>query len=377
MHRYGKKIALNDVSLNIPPSTSVAIIGPDGVGKSTLLGLIAGAKKLQGGDLTIFDGNVRKKSVRSMLEQRVAYMPQGLGKSLYAELSIRENLEFFARLYGHDKAERDRRIENLTEATGLLPFLDRPAGKLSGGMKQKLGLCCSLIHDPEILILDEPTTGVDPLSRRQFWALIDDIRSKQAGLTVLVATSYMEEAERFDYVVMMDNGRIIAEGSPESLKSKSGEKDLEKIFISSLPEDQRVGHHIPDVRPRNPSDNVIAIAAKNLTRRFGDFTAVEHVNFEIQRGEIFGFLGSNGCGKTTTMKMLTGLLPVSEGESSLFGTRLVPGDMENRKKIGYMSQSFSLYEELTVEQNLQLHARLFHSSERKVETSVFRRIAFS
>lgn len=370
VHHYGKKTALADVSLSIPAAMSVAIIGPDGVGKSTLLGLIAGAKKMQKGDLQIFGGDVRKKSVRGMLQQRVAYMPQGLGKNLYPELSIRENLEFFGRLYGHDKQERDRRIENLTGATGLLPFLDRPAGKLSGGMKQKLGLCCSLIHDPELLILDEPTTGVDPLSRRQFWTLIDDIRAAQKNLTVLVATSYMEEAETFDHVIMMNDGKIIAEGTAAALKQKSGEDTLEKAFISFLPEEAKGEHHAPEITPRDLSGSEIAISAKGLTKRFGAFVAVDHVSFEIPKGEIFGFLGSNGCGKSTTMKMLTGLLPISEGESSLFGVKLVPGDMENRKRIGYMSQAFSLYGELTVQQNFELHARLFHLPKDKAEERI-------
>ncbi len=356
---YGQQTALDDVTLHIDKGVSVAVIGPDGVGKSTLLGLISGAKKIQNGELVIFDGDVRKKSVRSMLQQRAAYMPQGLGKNLYPELSIRENLEFIGRLYGHGKKERDRRIENLTRATGLLTFLDRPAGKLSGGMKQKLGLCCALIHDPELLILDEPTTGVDPLSRKQFWELIDTIRAQQKDITVIVATSYMEEANNFDIVVMMNDGKIIAAGTPDELKSKSGCEDLEKAFIAFLPEDRRSGHEIPEITVRDLSGKEIAISAKNLTRRFGNFIAVDHVNFEIPRGEIFGFLGSNGCGKTTTMKMLTGLLPVSEGESSLFGEELVSGDMSNRKRIGYMSQNFSLYGELTVDQNIQLHARLY------------------
>ncbi|TKW61130.1 MAG: ATP-binding cassette domain-containing protein [Blastochloris viridis] len=369
-HHYGKTAAVNGVSLSIPQGASMAIIGPDGVGKSTLLGLIAGAKKLQKGDLHVFGGNVRERSVRAELQQRAAYMPQGLGKNLYPELSIRENLEFFARLYGHDKAERERRIEMLTRATRLFAFLDRPAGKLSGGMKQKLSLCCALIHDPDLLILDEPTTGVDPLSRKQFWQLIDDIRAERKGLSVLVATSYMEEADRFDQVVMMNEGKIIAQGSPSELRAECGEDDLEKAFIAFLPQDQRDGHEVPDVTPRDLSLEKIAISARNLTRRFGDFTAVDHVNFDIPQGEIFGFLGSNGCGKTTTMKMLTGLLPVNEGESSLFGEKLVPGDMRNRQRIGYMSQAFSLYGELTVDQNIWLHARLFKLAEDKAEARI-------
>ena len=359
-HQYGKVTALRDVSLNLQAGSSVAFIGPDGVGKSTLLALMAGAKRLQDGTLEIMGGDVRSAATRSMLQQRVAYMPQGLGRNLYADLSIRENLEFFARLYGQGRAERRQRIELLTRATGLYPFLDRPAGKLSGGMKQKLGLCCALIHDPELIILDEPTTGVDPLSRKQFWELINRIRHLHPGLTVVIATSYMEEAEAFDHVVMMNDGCIIAQGTAQELKQRSGEDDLERAFITFLPDELRASHEVPQVQQRDLSGQPIAIAARDLTRRFGDFTAVDHVSFDIPRGEIFGFLGSNGCGKTTTMKMLTGLLPVSEGRSSLLGQELVAGDMENRRRIGYMSQSFSLYGELTVAQNLWLHANLFH-----------------
>ena len=369
-HRYGKTQALASISLCIEQGRSVAFIGPDGVGKSTLLGLIAGAKRIQAGELAVFGGDVRKKSMQRTLKQRVAYMPQGLGKNLYPDLSIRENLEFFGRLYEQGKQERDARIKQLLEATGLTPFIDRPAGKLSGGMKQKLGLCCALIHDPELLILDEPTTGVDPLSRRQFWTLIDNIRAQQKNLTVLVATSYMEEAAQFDEVVMMDDGNIIAQGTAQALKQQSGTDDLEKAFIAFLPREKSRDHVVPDAKRRDLSNVPIAIEASGLTKRFGNFVAVDHVNFRIPTGEIFGFLGSNGCGKSTTMKMLTGLLVVSEGETALFGKKLVPGDIENRRRIGYMSQAFSLYGELTVHQNLTLHARLYGLSGEKAASRI-------
>lgn len=358
-HRYNGSWALRDVSLTIKTGSSIALIGPDGVGKSSLLGLLAGAKKVQDGDISIFGGDIRKKSMQRILQQRSAYMPQGLGRNLYPDLSIRENLEFFGQIYGHDKAEIARRIHDLLESTGLSAFVERPAGKLSGGMKQKLGLCSTLIHDPDLIILDEPTTGVDPLSRRQFWSLIDRIRDQRHNLTLLVATSYMEEADQFDHVIMMDEGRIIAQGSPEELKRTCAGQDLEQAFINFLPERKRSNHVTPVKLERDLSSRPIAIQADNLTRRFGDFVAVDSVSFKISTGEIFGFLGSNGCGKTTTMKMLTGLLPVSDGQSKLFGTPLVAGDLENRKRIGYMSQAFSLYSELTVDQNLQLHVHLF------------------
>lgn len=267
---------------------------------------------------------------------------------------------FFARLFGHDKAEREARITELLNSTGLTPFRDRPAGKLSGGMKQKLGLCCALIHDPELLILDEPTTGVDPLSRAQFWDLIDSIRQRQTNMSVLVATAYMEEAERFDWLVAMNAGEILATGSAQQLRAKTHSATLEQAFIALLPEAQRQAHKPVVIPPYHAEQEEIAIEAKDLTMRFGKFVAVDHVNFRIPRGEIFGFLGSNGCGKSTTMKMLTGLLPASEGQAWLFGQPVDPNDIDTRRRVGYMSQAFSLYNELTVRQNLELHARLFH-----------------
>ncbi|CAO3361190.1 ribosome-associated ATPase/putative transporter RbbA [Azospirillum melinis] len=360
-HRYGRTVALEDASLDIPAGTSVAVIGPDGVGKSTLLGLISTAKRIQQGSVRVLGTDVADRRGRAALQPRIAYMPQGLGRNLYADLSVAENLQFFGRLFGLDAAERRRRIADLLESTGLAPFPDRPAGKLSGGMKQKLGLCCALLHDPDLLILDEPTTGVDPLSRRQFWDLIARIRAGRPGMTVLVATSYMDEAERFDQVVMMNAGRLLAHNTAAALKARTGAADLEEAFVALLPEEAKRGHERLTVPPR-PSEAAgatPAIEAIGLTRRFGDFTAVSDISFRIGRGEIFGFLGSNGCGKTTTMKMLTGLLPASAGEARLFGRPVDAGDLESRRRVGYMAQAFSLYGELTVRQNLDLHARLF------------------
>jgi len=299
----------------------------------------------------------------------IAYMPQGLGKNLYPALSVEDNLQFFGRLFGHNAVERRRRIDELTKATGLHAFLDRPAGKLSGGMKQKLGLCCALIHDPDMLILDEPTTGVDPLARTQFWSLIAHIREARPGMSVMIATAYMEEAERFDWLVAMDAGRILTTGSPKELHERTGTATLEAAFIALLPEEKKRGHRAVVVPPFADGENV-AIEARDLTMRFGDFTAVDRVNFRIHRGEIFGFLGSNGCGKTTTMKMLTGLLPPSEGEAWLFGQKVDARDITTRRRVGYMSQAFSLYSELSVEQNLVLHARLFSVPESAIPSRV-------
>ncbi|MCW5559917.1 MAG: ABC transporter ATP-binding protein, partial [Verrucomicrobiae bacterium] len=304
---------------------------------------------------------MREKAHRDAICPRIAYMPQGLGKNLYPTLSVEENLQFFGRLFGHDATERRRRIDELTASTGMKRFLDRPVGKLSGGMKQKLGLCCALIHDPDLLILDEPTTGVDPLSRSQFWDLIDGIRQSRPGMSVLVATAYMEEADRFHWLVAMHAGKVLATGTPQELRERSGAETLEAAFVSLLPEAAKKNHQPVVLTPFVPAgEEDIAIEARNLTRRFGSFVAVDHVDFRIQRGEIFGFLGSNGCGKSTTMKMLTGLLPASEGTAWLFGREMDSNDINVRRRVGYMSQAFSLYTELTVEQNLVLHARLFH-----------------
>lgn len=358
---YGGTAALHEVSIEIPARQMVGLIGPDGVGKSSLLSLIAGARVIQSGKIAVLGGDMADADHRRSVCPRVAYMPQGLGKNLYHTLSVYENVDFFGRLFGQAKAEREQRITDLLHSTGLTKFRDRPAGKLSGGMKQKLGLCCALIHDPELLILDEPTTGVDPLSRAQFWELIDRIRERQTNMSVLVATAYMEEAERFDWLVAMDAGRVLATGSGRELRQQTHRATLEEAFIALLPEEKRNNHQQVIIPPRDKSnDDVVAIEAQGLTMRFGDFVAVDNVNFRIPRGEIFGFLGSNGCGKSTTMKMLTGLLPASEGKAWLFGQEVDPKDIETRRRVGYMSQAFSLYSELTVRQNLELHARLFH-----------------
>src|SRR5450631_3460064 len=208
--RYGKMVALDHFSIDLPAGRMVGLIGPDGVGKSSLLSMIAGARQIQAGRVIVLDSDMADPRRRAEICPRIAYMPQGLGKNLYADLSVRENIEFFGRLFGQARSERNEKISDLLDSTGLAPFSDRPAKKLSGGMRQKLGLCCCLIHDPDLLILDEPTTGVDPLSRRQFWVLIDRMRSQNQGMSVLVATAYMEEAERFDFLVAMNAGKVLA-----------------------------------------------------------------------------------------------------------------------------------------------------------------------
>ncbi|MDE1999097.1 MAG: ABC transporter ATP-binding protein, partial [Burkholderiales bacterium] len=379
-HGYNKQTALHQVSLTLPLGKTIGLVGPDGVGKSTLLGLISGTKQLQTGRLTVLGGNVADAAFRRELAPRVAYMPQGLGRNLYRSLSVYDNIDFSARLFGVPAAEREARIQRLMKATALDPFPDRPAGKLSGGMKQKVSLCGALVHNPDLLILDEPTTGVDPLSRRQFWALVESLRAERPHMTVLVATAYMEEAERFEHLVAMDDGRILVHAPTVDVLEQTRSASLEEAYVKL----SNKGDTSPLVIPPLPAwDGPPAMEAQGLTRRFGDFVAARDVTFCIPRGEIFGFLGSNGCGKTTTMKMLTGLLDITEGSAKLLGHPVDASDLRTRLHIGYMSQLFSLYEELSVRQNLELHAKLYRMEpavaipaiERSLDTFELREVA--
>ena len=370
--KYKDVTALDNITVAFPAQKMVGLIGPDGVGKSSLLALIAGARKIQEGKVLVLGQDIVSAENRNRNFSKISYMPQGLGKNLYPTLSVYENVDFFARLFDQSKEERKVRIDQLLKAIGLFPFADRPAGKLSGGMKQKLSLCCSLIHTPELLILDEPTTGVDPLSRKQFWVLIKKLKTIIPQMSVIVATAYMEEASSFDWLIMMNDGKILVEDTPLAILEKAGTDTLEEAYIHFLPENQKKAYTTIRKVPLLAEDlekQDIVIEAKDLTMTFGDFTAVNKVNFKIKRGEIYGFLGSNGCGKSTTMKMLTGLLPATSGEAYLFGSP-IQNSMETKKKVGFMTQSFSLYTELTLKQNLVLHARLFSIPENTIEPRI-------
>lgn len=359
-HSYQKRTALDKVSLTLPVGSTVGLIGPDGVGKSTLLSLIAGVKRIQTGSIEIFGLNQANRAEREILLKRIAFMPQGLGKNLYPTLSVYENIAFHARLFGLNAAQRETRLPRLLHATGLHPFAQRAAGKLSGGMKQKLSLCCALVHNPDLLILDEPTTGVDPLSRRQFWTLVNVLRQENEGMTVLVATAYIEESEQFEHLIAMDDGKILINAPTQQVLNETQSASLEEAYIKLLPESKQTHWDSNQIPPfTTDPTQPFAIEAEGLTKKFGEFTAVDHVSFQIPQGEIFGFLGSNGCGKSTTMKMLTGLLDATAGSATLLGEPVDSDNMETRKQVGYMSQSFSLYEELTLRQNMILHAKLY------------------
>ncbi len=364
--RFGTTRALAGVSLQVAGGGLTGLVGPDGVGKSSLLALVAGTRAVQQGQVLVLGGDMASPRHRRLVCPRIAYMPQGLGNNLSPTLTVVENVDFFARLFGQDRGERRRGIGGLLERTGLGPFARRPAGQLSGGMKQKLGLCCALVHAPDLLILDEPTTGVDPLSRRQFWDLIASIRADHPRMSVLAATASMDEAASFDRLVAMDGGRVLSSGTPAELLQRTGADTPEAAFIALLPEARRRQHHPVLMAPRPPGNGQVAIEAVGLCKRFGSFLAVDRVSLRIERGEIFGFLGSNGCGKTTTMKVLAGLLPATSGQVRLFQRPLDADDLTTRRRVGYMSQTFSLYAELTVRQNLVLHARLFQVPEAEI-----------
>jgi ribosome-dependent ATPase len=268
-HRYGKRFALNDLTLDIPAHCMVGLLGPDGVGKSTLLALLSGVRKIQTGKVTVLDGNMADEHHRRASYGRIAYMPQGLGRNLYPTLSVSDNIDFFGRLFGQGAAERRARIDELLKATGLDPFPDRPCGKLSGGMKQKVSLCCSLMHDPDLLVLDEPTTGVDPLSRRQFWELIDSIRARRPMMSVLVATAYMDEASRFDWLAAMDDGKIIAHGKLKEILTRA---NTPRWTMLSLPYFHRKS--APSIRRSSCGRASRAMTRPRRSRRMGSLAAL-------------------------------------------------------------------------------------------------------
>jgi ribosome-dependent ATPase len=293
-HRYKKVVGLDNLDVTLVRGRFHAIVGPDGVGKSTLLALIAAAKRLQGGSLAVLGSDVRSAGARRELAHRVAYMPQGLGRNLYPDLTIAEHLDYFAVLFGVGGDQRSARGEMLLRRTGLAGFEDRRARNLSGGMKQKLALCCSLIHEPEMLVLDEPTTGVDPLSRREFWDLLKEARLERPDLTVICSTGYIDEAVHFDEIAFVHGGRLLLQGSVEEIRDRSPDKSLSGAYATILGENG-VAPTLADrpVSNRPPSDEIV-IEAKGLSKRFGTFTAVDSINLSVRHGEIFAFLGPNG-----------------------------------------------------------------------------------
>lgn len=424
--RYRKQMAVDGASLSIDRGEIYGLIGPDGAGKSSLMKAIAGVLSFDGGTLHIFGEKIDSEAAAERVKGRLGFMPQGLGLNLYPELSVEENIDFFAELRDVPPAELAQRKHKLLAMTRLDNFRDRPMKQLSGGMKQKLGLVCTLIHEPELIILDEPTTGVDPVSRRDFWMILTQLL-RERGVTALVSTAYMDEAARFHRLSLMFDGRVLIEGEPDTilrevpgalvelvaepqveallrLKTRFPQEEalgpklrvfvpgatpqlaraqveaqleglmvsemqavapeLEDAFIALLQQRQPAGQD--DARQTQvwldgdpPKGDGIAIAARELSRDFDHFRAVDRVSFEVRQGEIFGLLGANGAGKTTAIKMLTGILPPTGGAGTVAGADMRRAGLAIKGRIGYVSQAFSLYQDMTVQENLRLFARIY------------------
>lgn len=420
--RYKKNVAVNGVDLTIRKGEIYGLIGPDGAGKSSLMKAIAGVLTYDGGAVEVFGTLVDSERAAERVKQRIGFLPQGLGMNLYPELSVEENIDFFARLRLVPEHELTERKARLLAMTRLDKFRDRVMKNLSGGMKQKLGLICTLIHEPELAILDEPTTGVDPVSRRDFWAILAELIHAK-GMTALVSTAYMDEAARFHHLSFLSHGKVLTAGTPaevqalvpgsmmtfeatpqleavarlnrryeqvEALGSKLhvftdetdraqavkslekslddikpeqvqvSEPELEDVFVALLLR-QATGQDVPawPATPWQALNSGLAIEARELIRDFGRFRAVDRVSFQVKQGEIFGLLGANGAGKTTVIKMLNGILSPSGGEGWVAGADMRKAGGAIKERIGYMSQAFSLYLDLTVEENIQLFAGIY------------------
>lgn len=336
-------VALENINIAIPYGKLTALIGPDGAGKTTFLRMVCGLVVPSSGTLDVLGIDVITNPQK--VQDRISYMPQKFG--LYEDLSVSENMNLYADLHSVPLEERKERFARLLEMTGLAKFTERLAGKLSGGMKQKLGLACTLVRSPELLILDEPTVGVDPLSRRELWEILQQLVADE-GLTVLVSTAYMDEAELCSKVIVVEEGKVLYDAAPKNLREYMHPSN-EEIFK----------------KERTISDKVI-IEVKNLVRKFGDFTAVDDVSFQVHEGEIFGLLGPNGAGKTTTFKMLCGLLPASSGELSVAGVNLRTARTQARANIGYVAQKFSLYGTLTVDENMEFYGGAYGLSDKRL-----------
>ncbi len=352
---YRKAEAVKGISLTVEEGEIFGLIGPDGAGKSSVMKILAGVLSYDQGKVKVL-GREYPKGAEGV-KKDLAFMPQGIGLNLYMDLSVRENIEFFAHLRSIPPSTRDKRARRLLEATGLAPFEERLVRHLSGGMQQKLGLCCALISHPRLLILDEPTTGVDPLSRREFWDLLFDF--VEEGMTVIMSTSYMDEAERCHRIAFMIDGTIIFQGDPQGLTGPGDH--LEQVFFRILERERPQTFHLilPATLPSQRGNKGPAVVVENLSKWFDSFKAVDSLSFTIEKGEIFGLLGPNGAGKTTAIKSMVGLLEPTEGEITIAGLNRKTRLSTIKHHIGYMSQKFSLYRDLTVSENMELYATLY------------------
>jgi ABC-2 type transport system ATP-binding protein len=360
--RFGDLTAVDSLSLSIAQGELFGLVGSDGAGKTTTLRMLTGVMDPTGGEAHILGHScVNLEPVRN----DIGYMSQRFG--LYPDLTVAENIRFYADLFGVSGANRKVRTERLLSFSGLTPYVGRQAGRLSGGMKQKLGLCCALIHQPKALFLDEPTNGVDPLSRRDFWHILHELRSE--GVTIVVTTAYLDEAERCDRVGLLHQGRLLACDTPETL-TNGWSISLEDLVISRIEDRsdvaglEKVRHRrqpptSPHFRPAKADTAHPAVSLNRLSKRFGDFIAVDNISLTVPKGQIFGFLGPNGAGKSTTIRMLCGILPPSSGEGTVAGFDIAREPERIKENIGYMSQRFSLYEDLTVEENIAFYAGVY------------------
>lgn len=356
------------------------LLGPDGAGKSSIIQMLTGVLTPSGGEAQVagWDVFANPEPVKAL----IGYMPQGLGLNLYDALSVDENIDFFGDLREVPVEKFQLNKAELLKITRLDRFRDRLAAQLSGGMRQKLALCCTLVHLPELIFLDEPTTGVDPLSRRDFWTIINRLVVEQ-GTTVLLTTSYLDEAERCHRVALVYQGRIIEQGRPADLQAQAGAgtqgrpRSLEEVFIQAM--ERETGEQAPPLSPPQPAiatpaairaDEIPAVRVEDLTKKFGAFTAVDRVSFAVAPGEIFGFLGPNGAGKTTVIKMLTGIFPPTGGRAWINGQEIREARQRIKLQLGYMSQKFSLYRDLTVRENLQLYGGIYRMSEAELKSRI-------
>ncbi len=364
--RFGNLTAVNSLTLSVAQGELFGLVGSDGAGKSTTLRMLSGVMDASDGELLVLGC---PGIDLTPVQPDIGYMSQRFG--LYPDLTVAENIRFYADLFGVDNVERKARTGRLLDFSGLAPFSGRQAGRLSGGMKQKLGLCCALIHKPELLLLDEPTNGVDPVSRRDFWKILTDLQAE--GVTIVVATAYLDEAARCDRVGLLHNGHLIACGTPVELTG-NGAISLDDLVIGkiggelSIPLEKRgrggPSHLQPEANiPRSTflkgGGENLAVSLDHLTKRFGDFIAVDGVSLNVPRGQIFGFLGPNGAGKSTTIRMLCGILTPTSGSGRVAGFDIASQPELIKENIGYMSQRFSLYEDLTVEENIAFYAGVY------------------
>ncbi|MBW1953684.1 MAG: ABC transporter ATP-binding protein [Deltaproteobacteria bacterium] len=373
---YRRATAVREVSFVVERGEVFGLLGPDGAGKSSIIQMLTGVLTPSSGEAQVAGWDIVADP--EPVKAQIGYMPQGLGLNLYDALTVEENIDFFGDLRQVPPEILRRNKAELLKITRLEPFRQRPAAQLSGGMRQKLALCCTLVHLPELIFLDEPTTGVDPLSRRDFWMIINRLVVEH-GTTVLLTTSYLDEAERCHRVALLYQGRIIAHGRPADLQaqadvdSQGRSRSLEEVFIQAL--ERETGEPAPPP-PAIPSPvgisfaEVAAVRVEGLTKKFGAFTAVDRVSFQVRPGEIFGFLGPNGAGKTTLIKMLTGILPPSGGQAWIAGHELGTYRQKIKLQLGYMSQKFSLYRDLTVLENLQLYGGIYRMSAAELHSRI-------